>query len=312
MTARVTERWSVPYIDQPLPFWEDLHERFGANIHEVYFPPPLELLGSGRPALPDTHLQTFLARAPVTKALLLNAVTLPGPVRNSAQRIVDYTRRLGEQAGITRVTVANLALAEELRRCIPDLTITGSVLMDVSQPNQALMLEGICDNLVPGAAAMRHLPSLKALKRAFRGKIRLLVNEACLGGCLHRMQHFHEMCTGVPEPRSLCDGVLEREPWLRLTGAWVTPQYLHHYESHYDELKLAGRATLQAPERYFAVLTAYMERRPLLPNAIGGGPASVIEPIDVPEDLFVYTLHCGQQCHACRKCEEHYYRALQS
>jgi hypothetical protein len=172
------------------------------------------------------------------------------------------------------------------------------------------MLNDVCDTLVPGARIMRHLPSLKILQKAFRGKIRLLVNEACLSGCPYRLQHFHEMCTGVPEPQSLCDGLLAREPWMRLTGAWVTPQFLHYYDGVYDELKLAGRATLEDPARYFEVFGAYVERNPLLPCDIGGGPSSVLEPIEMPEELYVYTLHCGQRCHECRRCEEYYQQAI--
>ena len=97
---------------------------------------------------------------------------------------------------------------------------------------------------------------------------------------------------------------------MRLTGAWVTPQYLHHFDGVYDELKLAGRVTLEDPERYFEVFGAYVRREWLLPCDIGGGPASVLDPIDMPEDLYLFTLYCGQRCHECRRCEDHYKTAM--
>jgi len=309
MTA-LTNLWALPYIDQPLEFWEELSWRYGPHIREVFFPLDAALIGSGRPPLPSDHLQDFIAKASLPKSALLNAVTLPGPVERSAPAIVDELRRLRDDFGVSSATVANLRLAEEVRAALPDFKLTASVLMEITHPNQAMMLNGVCDVLVPGARAMRHLPSLKTLKKAFHGKIRLLVNEACLSGCPYRQQHFHEMCTGVEEPRSLCDGILEREPWMRLTGAWVVPQYLHHYDGAYDELKLAGRGTLQDPADFLKVVDSYIHRRPLLPCEIGGGPSSVLEPIEMPEDLFVFTLHCGQRCHECRRCEEYYHPAV--
>jgi hypothetical protein len=310
MSADPTNVWALPYVDQPLAFWEDLADTHGPHIREVFFPLRTDIIGSGRPPLPDRHLADFIAHAPVPKAALLNAVTLPGPVERSAPPIIEELRRLHGEFGLAGATVANLRLAEEVRRAMPELPLTASVLMEINHPNQALMLEGICDVLVPGARAMRHLPSLRMLKKAFRGKVRLLVNEACLSGCPYRQQHFHEMCTGVEEPESLCTGLLERQPWMRLTGAWVVPQYLHHFDGAYDELKLAGRGTLQEAERFLAVFDAYVHRRPLLPCDIGGGPSSVLEKIDMPEELYVYTLHCGQRCHECRRCEEYYNEAV--
>jgi len=91
-----------------------------------------------------------------------------------------------------------------------------------------------------------------------------------------------------------------------LTGSWVLPQHLHLYEGVYDELKLAGRATLQDPEKYFKVLNAYITGEPLAPNEIGGGPAAVLEPIDVNEDFYSHTMKCSNQCHRCDMCRKYY------
>jgi hypothetical protein len=150
------------------------------------------------------------------------------------------------------------------------------------------------------------LPALKALREAFLGKIRLMVNEACLPGCPFRTQHFYEMGGNIGHPHSLCNKLLKQHPWMRLTGAWVLPQHLHLYNGVYDELKLAGRVTLRRSETYLSVLDAYLHQKPLAPNEIGGGPASVLEPIDISEEFFVRTLHCEHQCHTCTICQEYW------
>jgi oxygen-independent coproporphyrinogen-3 oxidase len=86
----------------------------------------------------------------------------------------------------------------------------------------------------------------------------------------------------------------------------VLPQHLHLYDGVYDELKLAGRVTLRDPQKYLAVLEAYLHRTPLAPSEIGGGPASVLEPVNISEDFFAQTLQCGHQCHRCTICQEYW------
>jgi hypothetical protein len=112
-----------------------------------------------------------------------------------------------------------------------------------------------------------------------------MVNEACLGGCPYRTQHFFERGHGDWFPESLCGPLLEVQPWLRLTGAWILPQHLRFYEGVYDRLKLAGRVTLQDPQKYVAVLGAYVNRRSMTPDAIGGGPASVLQAATISDEF---------------------------
>ena len=297
---------AIPYIDQPVAFWEDLQSRYGDTLVEVYFPPPVDVLGTGRPEQPSRHLEEFLRHAPVRRSLLLNAITLQEPVEKIAPRVIDAIRGYRDRYGLHSATVADLSLAEKIHQAIPDLPLVASVLMDVFQPNQLLMLGQIFSTLVPSSRIVRDVAALKALRAAFPGKIRLLVNEACLSGCLYRVQHFHEMGSGVPYPKSLCDDLVMREPWMRLTGSWILPQHLVHYEGAIDEIKLAGRATLDDPARYQKVLRSYIRRLPLQPHEIGGGPASPLEPIEISAEFALRTSRCGQNCHSCSYCHDYY------
>jgi hypothetical protein len=153
---------------------------------------------------------------------------------------------------------------------------------------------------------MRHYPALQALRRAFPGSLRLIVNEGCLPDCLMRVQHFFEMAYADETPLSLCEPLLREQPWLRLTGAWALPQHLHCFEGLTRSFKLAGRATLQDPVRYREVLDAYLNRRALAPDAVGGGPASPLAPMHISEDFYRTTLSCDKHCHACPACREYY------
>ncbi|MCP4687562.1 MAG: hypothetical protein GY859_05890, partial [Desulfobacterales bacterium] len=269
-----------------------------------------DLLPSGRPGRPAPRLEMFLRASPFPLSVLVNPVILPRPVEETAPPVVEELKRLSREFGVARATVSNLALAEKIRDALPDFHLTASTLMDISRPNQVLMLRDVFENLVPASRIARDLSALKALKEAFPGKIRLMVNEACLPACPFRTQHFFEMGSKLESPKSLCDEILEKHPWMRLTGAWIPPHLLHLYDGCYDDLKLAGRVTLRRPEDYMRALDAYVHGKELSPDQIGGGPASPRDPIKISEAFFARTLTCGKQCHRCDVCRNYYEEAL--
>jgi oxygen-independent coproporphyrinogen-3 oxidase len=198
-----------------------------------------------------------------------------------------------------------------IKKEYPDLSLTASTLMDIHTPVQLTMLDELFDTIVPSGKILRNREVLQSLRNGFRGKIRLLVNEACLPGCVHRTQHFYEMGPlAVDHPASLCNQMLDRHPWLRLTGAWILPQFLDLYDGLYDEFKLAGRITLQDPEKYMHVLSHYVERRDLMPYEIGGGPASPPPSVNIEKEFFKYTLGCAHNCDDCSYCREYWIKVI--
>ncbi len=300
------KKWCLPYVDQPMEFWEEIAHSFGPDISEIYFPLP-GFSDSGRPLQATDHLTQFLTNSGLTGAALVNPVLLSQPVGKVAGSVIGALERLHQTYGISRVTVSDLMLAQQIKEAMPEMVITGSVLMEIASPIQAKMVSDICQTLVPASGIMRDVKALKALKKAFCGKIRLMVNEACLPGCPFRVQHFYEM--GVLQhaaPASLCEKTLSAHPWMRLTGAFVLPQHLYMFDSLYDELKIAGRATLQKPEDYIRVVDAYINRKPLAPDQIGGGPASVQVPVEIEDSFYKKTLTCSHHCHDCDLCRQYY------
>jgi collagenase-like PrtC family protease len=302
--------WVIPYVDQDISFWEEIADGFGAHVKAVYFPMPGGIIASGRGRQPDGSLEAFLRHAPLPKAVLLNPVVLPRPVDQIAPPVLSALRRLYEDFGVSSVTIANPTLARRIREEWPELEIAASVLMGIARPAQVLMVQDCVDAITPDNSLVRDLDGLRRLRDAFAGEIRLIVNEACIPGCPHRTQHFYEMGYGDSHPQSLCQHMLEERPWLRLTGAWILPRHLVYYEGLYDSLKLAGRVTLRDRDRYLAVLSAYVHREEILPRDIGGGPASVLEGIDMPDELFETILHCDKNCHTCSICRDYYERAV--
>jgi hypothetical protein len=298
--------WVIPYSDQSLDFWEEVHHRYGEEVKEVYFPMPEGRLASGRSLQPDRYLGDFLRRAPLTKSVLANPIVWPEPNETVGHKVVAALRQLRDEFGVQSVTVASLTLARSIKEALPEYCVTASVLMGIASPFQALVAGDWVDAIAPDTSLVRDMAGLQRLRAAFRGEIRLLVNEACLPRCPFRTQHFYEMAYSDSFPKSLCDQVLDERPWLRLTGAWILPRHLDLYDELYDSLKLAGRVTLQDPDRYLTVLEAYVKRGEILPTDIGGGPASPLEPFDVSDEWFEYVLHCDKRCDVCSVCREHY------
>jgi hypothetical protein len=303
-------KWVVPYIDQPLSFWMAISDKYPGLIKEVYFSMPEGALGSGRPPQPESRLREFLRDAPLAHSVLVNPLVLPAPVEAVAPPLIESLKRLHGEYGLAGATIANLELGIRIREAIPNLPLTASCLMQISLPLQVTALEDVIDTIVPDSRIVRDLPALTSLRRAFPGRIRLIVNESCLPGCTFRVQHFYEMGSGFPYPRSLCSEILAKHPWMRLTTGWVLPQHLHLYDAVCDEYKIAGRVTLREPQDFLRVLDAYACRSPLTPGDIGGGPASVLERMEISEEFFAQTLACGHDCHHCSLCRDYYEAAL--
>jgi hypothetical protein len=298
--------WVIPYVDQGLDFWTEVQNRFGTQIREVYLPIPNRQFATGRSPQPEEHLLKFLRDAPLPKSVLVNPIVLPGPVEQVVPDILSVLRQLRDDFGVSGVTIANLTLARHIKEALPDMYVVASVLMGIMSPLQALIAGDWVDAISPDTRLVRDLAGLRRLRSAYDGPIRLLVNEACIPGCPFRTQHFYEMGYGDFFPRSLCDQMLAQRPWLRLTGAWVLPRHLVHFDGLYDELKLAGRVTLRDPDRYLAVLGAYIHRDEILPADIGGGPASPPDGMSVSDEWFELVLHCDKRCNACAVCREYY------
>jgi len=301
------DKWIIPYVDQPPEFWDKIHERYAGNVKSVYFPMTGHSTGSGRPIQPAAYLTSFLNSVKFSKTLTINPIILPDRIENIGKKILEEIGSVVNTHKVREITLASASLAELIKKEYPDISLAASTLMDIHSPIQLTMLEGLFDTIVPSGKILRNREALQTLRNSFKGKIRLLVNEACIPGCVYRTQHFYEMGPlAVDHPESLCNEMLARHPWLRLTGAWILPQFLDLYEGLFDELKLAGRITLQNPEKYMHVLSHYMERRDLMPYEIGGGPASPPPSVNIEKEFFKYTLDCSNNCADCSYCMEYW------
>lgn len=300
-------QFSLPYIDQPPDFWESLAGEFTANIWEVYFPIQHHILPTGRPMQLSQHLASFLEKSILPKAVLLNPIIFPKPFEELKDLIINELYLLHKQYGIKKATVSNLLLCKYIKQELPYYEVSGSILMRINDIAQIDYLDNCVDSITLDTSIIRNLNRMKALRKCFTKTIKLLVNEGCLLYCPFRVQHFYEMSMEeISFPQSLCQDLLQDKPWLGLESAWILPQHLYFYEGLYDIIKLAGRVTLQAPEKYRRVFNAYLSNKELSPHEIGCGPGGCREDITITADFFYKTITCDKNCSQCQTCRLYY------
>jgi hypothetical protein len=307
MAKFVGKSFIVPYIDQEDRFWQKLNSLYGSHIKEVYFPIIDEEIPTGRPRQPDKYLKAFLESKILPVSVLINPVILARPVEEYTDRILKKLEYYAENYRLTGVTLTNLTLAKRIKETFPDLKLAASTLMEICSDQHLSIVSGTFDIIVPPAKAIRELRILRSMRKSFHGTIRLIVNESCIPSCVYRTQHFYEMSSpDIAHPYSLCQELLEKKPWLRLTGGWILPQHLFLFKGLYDEIKLSGRVTLQQPADFFRVLDGYMFEKELQLHEIGGGPASVNFPMPIDTAFYKYTLNCRKKCVTCNVCDDYW------
>lgn len=299
---------SLPYIDQPPDFWRRLDAAFGPHVHEIYFPMSNHVVPSGRPPQSEANLIKFLELGGVARAVLVNPIVLHQPLEQVGDLILNELYTLNRYYGINRVTITNPGLGRLIRQQLPQFRINASVLMGIRSPEQLVYLQEIVDEITLDTAILRHLTLLRQMRQGWSKSIKLIVNEGCLPGCPLRTQHFYEMSCESIVPGSLCSRMLEENPWLRLKSAWILPQHLHLLSGLYDVVKLAGRVTLQNPDKYLRVAAAYCEQKELQAHDIGSGPAGMLTPMPISSEFYETTLNCDKQCGLCHYCQDYYER----
>ena len=246
--------WVLPYVDAPMEFWRNLDSSYRGRIKQVYLPLPGRLLPTGRPPQNEARVEKFLDESPFPISILINPIVLESSVEDSASIVTEALLRLRERRPIADITLASVLLAGKIREALPDVPAHGL------RPHGYLQaLTGAPD----GGPLLHHRtlqsrrpgpPRSRGPAQILRGKDTADRQRGMLPDCAYRVQHFYEMASGRPGPASLCAESLSREPWRRLTGAWVLPPHLGLYEGLYDELKLSGRSTLRDTEKSERIL----------------------------------------------------------
>jgi len=241
--------------------------RYRDVIHDVYFAPPDTPSGRNSAATRQAdyaaRLDEFLhglSSEGLSANLLLNGLCageLTGS-RQWARQAVATVQRYAER-GASHVTCASVTDMLLVRRHFPQLCIHASVNLLLDCPGKCAQLRHVCDVITLDRSLNYDLKQIAEIRRLLPGKrLKILVNEGCLSGCVHRVQHFNALAHNRNLQTGYCKFLFARHPELILQTPFVRPEDLRHYFGLVDYFKIASRDRRSAAH-VALLLEAYSE-----------------------------------------------------
>lgn len=248
------------------------------------------------------------------------AITLNSPCNvkpksdeNWWKQLTEYIIDL-EKIGVDSVIVAHPFIMEVVKEKTK-LELIASVICDVTSVRAAMYYEQMgVDVIVPSASVNYDLELLKDMKRNLKkARIKLLINEPCLGNCPWRKFHHNAICHASKkgEDRDYaekCTGLYNEKPYFMLTNNVVRPEDLKKYEGICDYFKLVGRTT--DSDTLYNMVEAYSNGyyKGNLNDIVDKGFAQTI---NIPNEklnngFFEHKLSCKKNCLNCSYCKELY------
>jgi len=302
----------------------DLLDIYKEHIEALYFPIPLQYLGSGRNILqPKSYIKEIpeiIERCNslnITSQLLLNATCEgeSGLNGNFFQGLVSYIKKL-KDIGLGSVAITNPIYINRIKQEISGIRIESSVNCYVKTVEHALYLKDLdVDVLTVDRDINRNIPLIKEIKHKTNLKIKLMLNEGCLKNCPFRVAHYNYLShPNVMPPRTMggifpdrfCLEVYLRSPLKVFSIPFIPPDALRYYESFIDYYKLSTRVF--ATNRIEACLKAYISRqfRGNLLEVLDSPGLSYFEYIDYntlnKSNFFEKMISCTNSCSSCGYC----------
>jgi len=230
-------------------------------VVEIFGKLPYDLVGGGRPrymGTPFSYRQlaeyVSLARSyGIAFNYLLNAACMGN--REWGQRWQKKFNRFLEklsQAGVSRVTVATPFLLELVKRRFPHLYVKVGIFAQVDTTRRAKFWEDLGAEAITleSFSINRNFKALRAIRKAVKCELQLIVNHPCLPNC--PMQYYHQNGFAHSSDGSKnffldycslkCARRRLQEPSLFIKSAWIRPEDIGFYEKMgYDSFKLLER-----------------------------------------------------------------------
>ncbi len=269
-------KFSVPYNNNPNGLNEiiKLKDEKGDMVQEIYLPPPIKYFTSGRIS-PDIEMEDFTNlidlchKNGLTVNLLLNGQCegLGWYKSNNVEKVIKFLKFLNTKHNLKSVTIANPLYLQKIRKSIPKIKITASILGYIGSVQRAMFYENLgADIITLDRDINRNFKILEEIKEATVCKLRLMVNEGCLFRCPYRLFHFnlisHWSKKGdIPSDRFFfnCYHINKLDPSQILKSHWIRPEDLKKYKKITNFFKISGRT--RKTEWLVNVIKAYTEKK---------------------------------------------------
>ena len=314
---------------------ETFSSRAGKNrIEGIYFPAPQEYFGSARVVSPFTldnaiKIIDFCSKLGWKTNMLLNSSCEGGGWYSPEfiSRTLFLVKKLNS-AGLSGATLTNPIYIQKIKKEVPALKLTASVICEIDSVQSAGFFEDLgADAFVPDRDINRNLDLLKEIKEATEMEMTLMVNEGCLFRCPQRIVHYNyishrsriEKEKQIDFPSNYCVALRGQRPEELLKMQFILPQHLKYYRKITSSFKIVGRKKdtheiLQMTQAYIEenfkgnLLDIMSSATPEIKNQYGFNiPAQLLD-----DGFFRKVTSCSKNCTKCNYCKELVDRLLKS
>ena len=223
--------------------------------------------------------------------------------------IEDYLKRL-ESIGVDRI-IASHPFILSLVKKKTNMQVVVSTICEVTEPRMAKYYEEMgADVIIPSMNSNYHLDKLLDMKNTLTSaKLRIMLNEHCLGDCPWRKFHHSHYAHSYTEYdyHSNCKRKFLEKPYLCITNNAIRPEDMRYYKEITDNFKIVGRL-VSIPclvERIKAYDTQSYDG-----NFVYLQDEQLSKYINIPnksmEEIFKMKSNCKFNCNECRACEKLY------
>ncbi|MFK4566424.1 U32 family peptidase [Enterococcus sp. UD-01] len=286
------------------------------KISDVYTGGLKNLINSGRYQYAESVSSlveqiNYVHSKGATYSVTLNAVAGVPPKKDTLwwEEISDYLKKL-EFIGVDNIILSHPFLME-LAKSKTSLNVMTSTMCEINNTRTALYYEGFgADYLCPSVSINNDLKELRQMKNALKNsKLKLLVNEYCLGGCPYRRFHQNNLSQPIGDGQDIdyalsCTSIYQDSPHLFLTNNTIRPEDLINYKDISSDFKLVGR-TIKS-DTLLLMIKAYSQ------GFYNGNYIDLInnhfsDKVNIPNEklteLFTKKSKCKNYCHQCNYCE---------
>lgn len=219
--------------------------------------------------------------------------------------ICNYLKEL-EQCGVDYIIASHPFIMQTVKDST-NMKVVASTICEIMTARSAVYYEKIgADVIIPSMNANFNLKALEEMKSALTSaKLRIMVNEHCLGDCPWRRFHHNHYAHHNEEfeYHVNCKTTFYKNPQLLLTNNYIRPEDIQNYEKITSQFKIVGR--LNPIQDLIEIIQAY-EKESYDGNCVKLFDLSLMNQFNIPnkmlDGLFERKVTCNKICDQCGQC----------
>ncbi len=254
--------------------------KMGPDI-QIYGVLPTTMVGSGGsgsyiPEMTRERAEDYIKlahSAGLTFDYLLNAPSMGNMEwdENTHRELLKHLEWLS-RVGVDNITVAIPYLIELIKKQFPHINVRASTISKVNSVARAQLAESLgVDSITVDAHINRDFKLLKAIRKAVKCELSVLMNNLCLYQCPYEYYHYstlghssqsYNLLNGFPMDYCVLRCTVDRltDTSQIIKARWIRPEDIHVYEEvGIDTFKISSRS--MPTESILRAAAAYLSRQ---------------------------------------------------